>query len=159
MVPGIPPGSSAPLRSAAPRWAKVSGICSPSDRAGARLVCSLPRGFQPSGGRVPMLSEATRAGRLCQSHRVLQRCQCPAPSPHAHWRRAQGSNSRGRTRPRPTFLPLHWRLADGSGHAQSKTTDTIDFATPVLHTYLYSHRSVPLTPNLLGIISCKTKSS
>lgn len=43
------------------------------------------------------------------------------------------------------------------GRTQSKTSDTIDFATPVLHTYLYSHHSVPLTPHLLGI-SRKTKS-
>lgn len=123
------------LRSAAPRWAKAGGTCSPQDYAGVRLVHSLSQGFQPRGSCVPTLPETACAGGLCQSHWVPEQHQHPAPSPYTHQHRAQGSILRGRTR--PISLPLHWCLAGSSGHAQSKTTDTMDFTMPVLHTHLY----------------------
>ena len=115
----------------------------PSPRPCGSQVGSLPlpRGFLPPGSRVPTLPAAARASTLGWCHRVPQQCHHPAPSPCAHQRRAPGGISRGRTR--PAFLPLRWRLVDSSGRAQSKATDTADFVMPLLHTYLYSHRSVP----------------
>lgn len=74
-----PPGQLCSALICSPEGAKAGGICSPQDRAGARSVQSLRRGFQPSGSHISVLSEAARASRLCQPHQVPPGCQHLSP--------------------------------------------------------------------------------
>lgn len=144
-----------------PRQLCSAQISSPEGGKGGWYLLS-PRLCRSQVGSLP----ATRLPAIGQSRpHTLRSHPCqqavpvpPGPMPGSLSPRtpAQGSILKGRTG--AAFIPPSLVPGCQPGRAQSKTSDTIDFAPPVLHTYLYSHHSVPLTPHLLGI-SRKTQSS